>query len=216
MNQATMGTDRAAAGLGAQLRGLAARIPAPGSSPLLTGLVLAVACGSVAAPLVLAAYLPFVDYPQHLATVGAIHRAGDPAFGDFFTLDFGRSPYLLFYLASHAFAFLLDVETATRLVTVIGVAGLPLALAAYLRANGRPALLGALGAGIALNAWVFWGFVPYALGTTLALGALAALAEAIRTPSWQRLALFGTLAVACFYSHPQMYAWLALACIVQT
>lgn len=182
----------------------------------MTGLVLAVACGSVAAPLLLAAYLPFVDYPQHAATVAAIHRAGDPAFGDFFTLDFSRSPYLLFYLASHAFAFLLDVEAATRLATVIGVAGLPLALAAYLRAHDRPALLGALAAGIALNAWVFWGFVSYALGITLALFALAALAEAIRAPSWTRLILFGALALGCFFAHPQMYAWLAVASVLQT
>jgi len=203
-------------GFGPRLRALVGRIPAPGSSPILTGLVLAVACGSVAAPLLSAAYLPFVDYPQHAATVAAIHRAGDPAFGNFFTLDFGRSPYLLFYFLSHALAFLVDVETATRLVTVIGDAGLPLALAAYLRANDRPALYGALGAGIALNAWVFWGFVPYALGITVALFALAALAEAIRAPSLGRLVLFGALAVACFYAHPQMYAWLVAASIVQT
>ncbi|HZI66034.1 MAG TPA: hypothetical protein VFF17_05660, partial [Thermoanaerobaculia bacterium] len=145
----------------------------------------------------------------------AIHHAGDRAFGDFFTLDFGRSPYLLFYLLSHALAFLVDVETATRLVTVIGVAGLPLALAAYLHANDRPALYGALGAGIALNAWVFWGFVPYALGVTLALFSLAALAEAIRAPSWQRLAFFGGLAVATFYAHPQAYVWLVAASVIQ-
>lgn len=213
-----MGSDRTAPtrDLGARMRGLASRIPAPGASPALTGLVLAVACASVAAPLVLAAYLPFVDYPQHLATVAAIHRAGDPAFGDFFTLEYGRSPYLLFYLASHLFAFVLDVESATRLATVIGVAGLPLALAAYLHAHGRPALFGALASGIALNAWVFWGFVNYALGVTVAIAALAALAEAIRAPSFGRLSLFGVLALATFYAHPQMYAWLAAAALVQT
>lgn len=218
MIHATMGSDRTApaAGFAARLRGLAGRIPAPGASPVLTGLVLAVACGSVAAPLFFAAYLPFVDYPQHLATVAAIHRAGDPAFGDFFTVEYGRSPYLLFYLASHFFAFVLDLENATRLATVIGVAGLPLALAAYLHAHGRSALLGALGAGIALNAWVFWGFVNYALGISIALAALAALAVAIRAPSLPRLALFGVLALACFYAHPQMYAWLVAASLVQT
>jgi len=76
MIHATMGSDRtaSAASLAARLRGLAWRIPAPGTSPVLTGLVLAVACGSVAAPLFFAAYLPFVDYPQHLATVAANQR----------------------------------------------------------------------------------------------------------------------------------------------
>lgn len=218
MIHATMDSERTAraGGIAARLRGLAGRIPAPGASPVLTGLVLAVACGSVAAPLFLAAYPPFVDYPQHLATIAAIHRAGDPAFGDFFTVEYGRSPYLLFYLASHVFAFVLDVEGATRLATVIGVAGLPLALAAYLRAHGRPALLGALAAGIALNAWVFWGFVNYAFGITVALAALAALAGAIRAPSLPRLLLFGAFALGCFYAHPQMYAWLVAAALVQT
>lgn len=191
------------------------RIPAPGSSSALTGLVLAVACGAVATPLLFAAYLPFVDYPQHLATVAAIHRAGDPAFGDFFAVEYGRSPYLLFYLASHALAFLVDVETATRLATVIGVAGLPLALAAYLRANGRPALLGALAAGVALSTWVFWGFVSYALGITIALAALAALAEALLYPTLRGFVLFAVLAIGAFYAHPQMYAWLVAASLVQ-
>jgi hypothetical protein len=212
-----MGSNRAApaAGLAPRLRGLVGRIPAPGASPVLTALVLAVACGSVAAPLFFAAYLPFVDYPQHLATVAAIHRAGGPAFGDFFAVEYGRSPYLLFYLASHVFAFVLDVESATRLATVIGVAGLPLALAAYLHANARPALFGALGAGIALNAWVFWGFVNYALGMTIALAALAVLADAVIFPTFRGFALFGALALASFYAHPQMYAWLVAASLVQ-
>ena len=198
-----------------RLRALGGRIPAPGSSPLLTGLVLAVASGSIALPLLLAAYLPFVDYPQHLATVAAIHRAGDPAFSGYFIVEYGRSPYLLFYLASHLFAFLLDVENGTRLATVLGVAGLPLALAAYLRAHGRPALLGALAAGVALNTWVFWGFVSYALGITVALAALAALANAFRFPTFGSFALFGALALAAFYAHPQTYAWLAAASLVE-
>jgi hypothetical protein len=198
-----------------RLRALGGRIPAPGSSPVLTGLVLAVACGSIAIPLVLAEYLPFVDYPQHLATVAAIHRADDPAMSGFFVVEYGRSPYLLFYVASHLFAFLLDVENGTRLATVLGVAGLPLALAAYLRAHGRPALLGALAAGVALNTWVFWGFVSYALGITVALAALAALANALRFPSPGAFAFFGALAVAAFYAHPQTYAWLAAASLIE-
>lgn len=198
-----------------RLRALGGRIPAPGSSPILTGLVLAVASGSIALPLLLAAYVPFVDYPQHLATVAAIQRAGDPAFRDFFFVEYGRGPYLLFYLASHLFAFLLDVENGTLLTTVLAVAGLPFALAAYLRAHGRPALLGALAAAVALNAWVFWGFVSYALGITVALAALAALANAARFPSLGAFALFGVLALAVFYAHPQTYAWLAAASLVE-
>jgi hypothetical protein len=198
-----------------RLRAFGSRIPAPGSSPVLTGLVLAVACGSVALPLLLPAYFPFVDYPQHLATVAAIHRAGEPAFNAFFVVEYGRSPYLLFYLASRLFAFLLDVENGTRLATVLGVAGLPLALAAYLRAHGRPALLGALAAGVALNAWVFWGFVSYALGITVAVAALAALANAVRYPTFGAFALFGALALAALYAHPQTYAWLAAASLVE-
>ena len=198
-----------------RLRDLGGRIPAPGSSPVLSGLVLAVACGSIALPLLLAEYLPFVDYPQHLATVAAIHRADDPAFRDFFVVEHGRSPYLLFYLASHLFAFLLDVDNGTRLATVLGVAGLPLAVAAYLRAHGRPAILGALAAGVALNTWVFWGFVSYALGITVALAALAALANAIRFPTLGGFALYGALALAAFFAHPQMYAWLSAASLVE-
>ena len=67
---------------------------APDAS-LFTGLVLAVAVVSVAWPLWSCEWLPFVDYPEHVGTVGAIHGIHTTAFAPYYTVDYAGSQYLL-------------------------------------------------------------------------------------------------------------------------
>jgi hypothetical protein len=183
--------------------------------PLGTSVVLFVAFGAVAWPLLTAHVLPFVDYPEHLSTIATLHGQDDPRWARFFTVELARTQYLGFYLLSHLAAYPLGVEAGTRLVTVLGLASLPLAVAAFLRAHGRPAILGALAAPVALNAFAFWGFLNYCSAIPLALLALAVQARALQKPSWKPLLAYGALTVATFYMHAQVYAWLALASGVQ-
>lgn len=207
----TSGGGGGAAGrVSAYLRGL--RLPPDAS--LFTGLVLAVAVVSVAWPLWSCEWLPFVDYPEHVGTVGAIHGIHGPAFAPYYTVDYAGSQYLLFYVASDIAAYVLGVEQGTRFVVVLSLALLPIAVAAFLRANGRPMLPAALSACVAIHVFVFWGFVNYAMGATLAIAALAALTWLVRKPTTGRAVWFGVLSLLTFYAHAQLYAWMAFASLV--
>ncbi len=180
-----------------------------------TTLVLAGSVLAVAWPMWWVDVLALADYPQHLGTIAAIDGQDQASWASYFAVDYGRVQYVLLYLLSDWLADLCGVENATRLVTIAGVAGLPLAVAAFLRSHGRPALLGALAAATALHVYVFWGFINYCMAITLALLCLASLARLVRAPGPRNAAVYGGLVVLCFYTHAQLYAWVALASLVQ-
>ncbi len=177
--------------------------------------MLGAAFAGVAWPLLQTTFLPFVDYPQHLATVAAVHGQGEATWSRFFVVDYSSIQYAAIYLLSDLLAYVFGVDMGLRLVIVAGLAGLPLAVGAWLKANGRPALGGALAAGIALHAFVFWGFVSYFVSLPVAVLALAALARMVRVRDLKTIAAFGALALLCFAAHAQTYTWLAAACFVQ-
>lgn len=182
---------------------------------VLTPIVLLVACVSIALPVLAFAYPPFVDYPEHAATIAAIAGRNDSAFSHYFAVDLARSQYLLYYLLGDLFAIPFGAELGTRVVTAISLASLPLTLAFYLRAHKRPALFGAIGVGVAVHVYVFWGFINYALGVSLGIAALGCLAYLVRRPSWRTALAFSSAALLTFYAHAQVFAWLALACLVE-
>lgn len=181
----------------------------------LTLVVLGVATLALTLPLATVRWLPFVDYPQHLGTIAAIHGQGSATFDRYFVVEYARSQYLLLYVLGDWLASLLGVEAAGRATAILSIASLPLAVGAYLRAHGRPAMLGALATPIALHAYAFWGFLNYSAGMALGIVALAAHARLARRPDARRTAWFALAALATFYAHAQLYAWMGLACIVQ-
>ena len=191
-------------------RNMVKRLVAACTALVLTGCVLA-----IAVPMWWVEVLPLADYPQHLGTIAAIDGQNHARWASYFAVDYGRVQYLLFYLLSDWLADLFGVETATRLVTIASVAGLPLAVAAFLRSHGRPALLGALAAATSLHVYVFWGFINYSMAIALALLCLAALARLVRAPGPRPAAVYGGLVVLCFYTHAQLYIWVAVASFLQ-
>jgi len=179
-----------------------------------TAVVLGVGALALAWPLMAVEWLPFVDYPQHLGTVAAIHGQGDPTWSEYFVVEYSRSQYLLLYVISDVLAYPLGVEGAARLTAVLSIAGLPLALALYLRESGRDPMLGAVAVAVSLHVYVFWGFLNYAAGMAVGLVALAAFARLCRQPTSRNAVLFGLGALLTFYTHAQSYLWLAVACLV--
>lgn len=177
--------------------------------------VLGVAALALTLPLATVRWLPFVDYPQHLGAIAAIHGQGEAIFDRYFVVEYARSQYLLLYVLGDWLAYPLGVEAAGRATAILSIATLPLAVAYYLRAHGRPAMLGALAAPIALHAYVFWGFLPYAAGMALAVIAVGAHARLARRPDARRAAWLMVAALLTFYAHAQLYAWMGLACVVQ-
>lgn len=181
----------------------------------LTIVTLALATLSAAIPFLHVVWLPLVDYPQHLGTIAAIHGANDPHVGPFFETHLARSQYLALYLLGDGLAYPFGVEGAGRATAILSTASLPLAVAYFLRGHGRPAWLGAGAAPIALHAYVFWGFLNYAAGMTTALLALGAFARLAYRTDAKRVAIAAALALLCFYTHAQLYAWFALAAVLQ-
>jgi hypothetical protein len=179
-------------------------------------LVLACAFASVAAPLCIVRYVPFVDYPEHLSQIAAVANIDDPRFSPYYVLSLAKSQYFSFYLPATLLAKVVGTEPATRIVVVAGLAGLPLAVAAYLAAHKRSVVPAALAAFVALNVQTFWGFLNFALGVSIGILGLAAHARLVDRPSTRRTAWFALAALVCFYAHPYAYAWLVIACLLQT
>ncbi len=190
-----------------------ARLVRPETLP--STLALTFACALVAWPLATVAFLPFVDYPQHLGAIAAIHGAHDLRFQPYFVVEYARTQYLVPYVLGDWLSGLFGVEGSGRATAILATATLPLAAAWFFREHGRPAALGAVSAAVALHMYVFWGFLNYAMGMVVALLALAAFARLARRPDAKRALATALLALACFYTHAQLYAWLGLAAIVQ-
>ncbi len=182
----------------------------------LTAVTLGVATLAVAFPLMTCEWLPFVDYPQHLGTIAAIHGQGNPDIAQYFVVDYFRSQYLLLYVLGDWLAYPFGVEGAGRATAILSIATLPLAVGLYLREHGRPAILGAVAGGIAIHVYVFWGFLNYSAGMVTGIVALAAMTRLHRAPDAKHALLLALAALACFYSHAQLFAWFGLACVVQT
>gem|GEM_PF-2056894 len=185
------------------------------SISLPTLLALSAACLFIAWPLLVTPWLPFVDYPQHLGTIAAIHGANDPHFSPYFVTEYARTQYLVLYVLGDVLAYFFGAEGAGRATAILSVAPLPLAVAWFLREHGRPAILGAVSAAIAIHYYVIWGFLNYAAGMITALLALAAFARMNREPDAKHVAFAGLLGLVCFYTHAQLYAFFALATILQ-
>ena len=101
--------------------------------------VLLVCSAALALVPILPAYLPLVDFPQHVALHAIWNNIADPAFH----LD-GRfrvtlaTPYALPHLAAHAAARFLGAEGGLRAVLVLSLVGFPLAALVLLREFDRP------------------------------------------------------------------------------
>jgi hypothetical protein len=180
-----------------------------------TVVVLGVAAIALTMPLATVRWLPFVDYPQHLGTIAAIHGAGDPIFDRYFVVEYARTQYLLLYVLGDLLAYPFGAEGAGRVTAILSIATLPLAVGYFLREHGRPALLGALATPVAMHAYVFWGFLNYAAGMALALVAVGAAARVARAPTRAHGVFLAVAALLCFYAHAQLYAWMGIAALVQ-
>jgi hypothetical protein len=149
---------------------------------------------------ILPAYLPLVDFPQHVALHAIWNNIADPAFhlnGRFrVTLS---TPYALPHLAAHAASQFLGPEGGLRLVLVVSLVAFPLAALVLLRAFDRPPEI-ALAAFPAALSFVYWyGFISYVMSLPLILLGIALArrcAASGRIRDAAILALIGLLTVA--------------------
>ena len=175
----------------------------------LTALAWLVVLAACVWPLWASALLPFMDLPQHLATVCVLHSYNDPTFGvsHYFGIALGKTQYLAWYFLVDWLAYLMPLETAARVVFSVYAVGLPLSIAALLRAHGRDPRVALLAAPFVYNPFLFMGFANYVTALPLVFWALALLQEALDAFSWRRLLSLTLVTLLLFYDHAQAFVF---------
>ncbi len=158
-------------------------------------------------PLWASALLPFMDLPQHLATVRVLHSYNDPLYGvsHYFAIALGHTQYLAWYFLVDWLTYLMPLETAARVVFSLYAVGLPLSLAALLRAHGRDPRVALLAAPFVYNPFLFMGFANYVTALPLVFWALALLQRQLDAFSWRGLLGLILVTTLLFYDHAQAF-----------
>ena len=126
--------------------------------------------------------LPFIDLPQHAATL-AMLRNPEVYAADFRVHLVPWATNSLWFTLDPLLAPLLSVEQSLQLNAVLAVLAAPLAMAAYTRALGGQAATGALvGAAVAFSRPLLWGFLHYSLSLPLGVALLALDLDRVRQP----------------------------------
>jgi len=175
--------------------------------PLWTWLLRACAAATVV-PLWCAAHLPFTDLPQHAAAIGTLRHWWDPVWKshEYFTLAFGQTQYLLYYLAGAALAFPLGTAERANLVLLsLTAVAFPYSLRALLKALKADTRLALFACTLFWSQALLIGFFNYVAAMPLMLWALA-LAISQRRP-WT----LAVLSVALFYLHLSAFVFFAPA-----
>lgn len=167
------------------------------------------------APLWVTRQLPIVDLPQHLHLISALHRLDDPTtlYPALFQRRPELTPYLGYYYTVSLLHWLVPLELANRLFLSAYVVGLPLSLAALLKAVGRPAWPSLLALPFAYGDSFAWGFINYCSALPLSLLSCALFTRALREPGRRALwaGLHALVLVLVLLFHVQVFAFLALA-----
>jgi hypothetical protein len=168
-----------------------------------------------AAPLWVTQQLPIADLPQHLHLISVLHRLGDSTtlYPELFQRRPELTPYLGYYYSVGLLHWLVPLELANRLFLSAYVVGLPLSLAALLKALGRPSWPSLLALPFAYGDSFAWGFINYCSALPPALLACACFVHALRDERHRArwAALHGAFLVLVLLFHVQVFAFLALA-----
>lgn len=158
-------------------------------------------------PLWVAEFLPFMDLPQHLATIAVLHGADDPelGYGAYFFVDLLATPYLFYYLVTDLLAYVLPLETANRVFLSLYVLLLPLSAWRYLRAFGRDPVVSLLAFPVVYGTFLFMGFVNYVSALPFLLLAMAALRRWLDGGGWRAFTWLSVHTLVLFLSHTQAY-----------
>ena len=151
--------------------------------------------------------LPFMDLPQHLATVRVLHSYNDPTFGvsHYFGIELGRTQYLAWYFLVDWLTYLMPLESAARLVFSLYAVGLPLSVASLVRAHGRDPRVALLSVPFVFNPFLFMGFANYVTALPLMFWGLSLLQQTLDQTSWRKVGLLAFVVTLLFYDHAQAF-----------
>ncbi len=177
-------------------------------------LCMAVLSCAVVWPIWSVEFLPLLDIPQHLATIGVMHHYDDALFDHsaYFTVDTTSTQYLLYYIACDLLADVFGVENANRCFISLYAVLLPLSVLYCLAAWGRMRSAALLAYPLVFNKFLFYGFVNFVFAFPflfLGLGMMRRMLDRMhsdRTASvWRYEAGLALCGLVVFFSHLQVF-----------
>jgi hypothetical protein len=130
---------------------------------LVGALALALAGYVLLYPFFVAAYPPITDLPFHAAETSILRHYFDPAwhFREQFSLHLFDAPYVSMYLIGVFFALVLPIVTATKAMSIVMLALMPIGLAVMFHGMKKSPLWGLLGLELVWCTLTHWGFLNH-------------------------------------------------------
>lgn len=172
---------------------------------------LLVALGA-AFPLWVGDRVPLQDMPQHLAAVRIFIDHGDPTLGfsQYFDIELFRTQYLAYYLVVAAFAKVLGVMLANKVVLTAAIASTPYAMRFLLAAQHRDERSSLFVLPLTWNAHLLLGFFNFIAAIPLCLVGLGLAIKLRDRYDRERSVFLGVVTLLCFYTHVVPFAFLGL------
>lgn len=168
-------------------------------------LVAVYAALSIAAlvPIWLVRYQPLPDLAVNLAAGSILHHHADPRFdfARYYDLALGLTPYWGYYAPLHLFAYVVDIETANRLILSLYAIGLPVGSALLARRFDRSPWLGLFAFPIVWNFNFSIGFISFCLGLAGLPFALVLFDRFCERPTVVRGALAAIAGTTIYFLH---------------
>ena len=167
------------------------------------------------APAWIVQHPPLQDFPFHVATLRLIHDIHNPAFGfaDVYQVRLLETEYLLYYVLGDLLAYVMGVKLASVGMMCLYLGGMPLSMAALLRALGRDERLSLLVIPLSVNVMFCMGLLPFVFGFPMMLLALAAAVRHFEKPTRRSAVLVAVLTVLTFYAHIMPFALFGVGCL---
>lgn len=169
-------------------------------------------------PVWLAEHLPLQDLPFHLATTRLFHSFSDAAYGftEHYSLEIGRTQYLLYYMLGHVLGYVVSLKTANLLLLTFYLTGTPLAIRGLLRSIGKHDAVALLSIPLLYNTLFIYGLLPFVIGIPFFFFGLSRLIRLLdeKEPAFLLSLQLGVSMVAMFYSHIFIFALFAIAFVV--
>ena len=159
-------------------------------------------------------YLPLLDMPQHLSVIHILHYFDDPAFNyqQYLELEPMLTTYLVYYYGADLLAYVMSVESASKVFISLYILGLPLSVIYALRVFGRNPWLGLLAFPLAFSYPFYMGFISYCLSIPLLIAGLGLWESLLRRPTRRRMILVGLHGPLLFFTHSLTF--MLMMCIV--
>ncbi len=174
------------------------RPPRPGVATIALGALLVLSL----CPILFVDIPAMVDYPNHLARMSVLTRAGSSSPHPFYEVSWALYPNLAMDLLVPPLARLIGVETATRLLYLAGQILILSGAMALARAARSSVVTAGVAASLLLYSIPFaWAFVNFEFALGLALWGIAAWIGLAGSRPALRLGLHGVLVVLLYVSH---------------